>query len=359
MEIEFPPHIAVNRLLRRQRERKRAFRDWFDEVFERDWRDGRPKGPALRDFARAYEATLAEAGAFDLRTQGSPDRLLLKAAKGFEVEGKVLWPIGLGQDAQEVDSAYAEDALLISRVGASIASNKVRAHEAPLSLCLTKHALVRLIEREGVDGDLEQSLAAALPGFIEDAALALALGIAKVVDEGEEEWSRTAFVPLGSGIVVLTNRIVAADRHNQDLGWRFDYIKRKYTGGYVKPELLQPFSHVAAGYMGVGMWFATTFLSREQLTGPQARYADTFSSFAAGASRRLKDTAFAVQFDPDYVDRQQRSEAALAGIDEETYGLLRNAVEGQAFKAHKRDGFAFLIEADTSSKAFRSLLKGS
>ncbi len=353
MSIQVPAHIAVTRFFRRQRERKQAFRDWFDEVYERDWSVSRPKGSGLRDFALGYEDAVAEAGVYDRRVEGDPERLLGRTVKGVEYEGKVLWPLGLGQAFRQPDSAYAEDALLISRVGASVTSKKVTAYEAPLSLCITKHALVRMLERHGIAGDLEDGLRASLPMLLENTSLALALGIVKVVEEGED-WSRTAFIPFAGGLLVVTNRIIVAERHAQDLGWRFNFNRRKYSWGYLKKELLQPIQ--APNRVGLGMWFVTTFLSQDQLTNSQIEYEDIFSAFAANAPQRLKDMAFAVQFDPDHLDRPSKTQAALTGIDEEAYTRLRLSVASATFKAHPREGIAFLIEADTSTRAFRLML---
>lgn len=357
MNVELSPHLLVRQFLKRQRHRKQAYRDWFDHVYARDWATGNPKGQQIHSMSLEYLDQLRNAGATDLRQAGSPAKLKLRSASGFDVSGFALWPIALGTSPGEVDEAFSEQALMIVRLGASFTSKKVAAHEAPLAMGLTRHAIERMMERGALSSDIDADLHKAAPHLLGDIALALAFSIAKTA-EGEPHWAGTAFVPFAGGMVIVTNRMMTSGRLNQDFGWRFNFTKRRYTWCYLKPDLMLDSpdrSMEMGGCAQLSTWFVTTFVARNQLYPDQRAYLDAFSAWRNAMSERDRYLAIRIQTDPDFRFDEKKHRMRDFPDDDDTVDRLRYMLTSSAFPMHEREAFAFLIEAGTGTRAFQRL----
>lgn len=354
MQIDLPPVISVKRFLREQRARKKALRSWCEAAFAGHYAAGRLKGQRLRQFAQDYGDQLKAAGAFDLEAENTPDLLLIKTARSYSARGTVLWPVGLATNTASVADAYSEEAIMLVGTGMSFHPTKVIVHEAPFWVCLTRHCLERLVERYGVAGDLAANLPSACSTLLDRAGLALAHGIAIEVDEGE--WSRTAFVPHSGGLLVLTNRLVAAPRYYEDLGFKFNFVTQRYSDTYIKRGLLAPAADTPAGGACISTWVATTYLAPEQLSPAQRTYANRFEEWAKLKTRCDKRLAVQVQFDPDFTYRPERQAAHFDEEGERTVRALQQSLQGVSFKPHPRAPVSYLIEPDMDSRGYQAAL---
>lgn len=359
IDLNLSPHIVVNAWLREQRKRKQAYRDWFDMVYERDWKLGPVKGVGLQRLASDYQEQLAAAHAFGIKQQGEAARLLLKSDKGFQLRAHTLWPLNVGQDVNTPE-AYTEDAISLVRVGAEFAPKKVAAHEAPLNFYVTRHALERLIERQALPGDLHTELAMLVPKLANDAAALLFFGIVNA-NEDEADWARTAYIPCRGGIVVLTNRLVAAPRYAEDIGWRVNFNKNNYSQGYLKKDLLvaDHKQERSPDLLMISIWFVTTFFASNQLSPKQTRYYEEARVFIDNLPAAAAKRAFEVQFDPDYIYRPSRSVPGEDMIDLDTAHSLREQASNNLFKQHPRHPISFLVDPNISTKKLRSFFPNS
>lgn len=335
--------------------RKKAYRAWFEIVFAEPRGRERLRGEALRQFALAFDAQLEAAGAFDLRAEGTPETLLLKTSRSYSSRGTVLWPVGLATKMPDIADGYSEEALMLVRTGMSFHPAKVVLHEAPFWLCLTRHCLERLIERDGVGDDLPVDLPPAWSVLRNRAGLALANGIAIEVDDGE--WSRTAFVPHQGGLFVLTNRLVAGPTFYDDLGFKFNLTKRHSSNTYIKRGLVAPAYLNPKGGVCVSTWVATTYLAQDQLSAGQRKYVNQFEEWVALQTEADTRLAVQMQFDPDFTFIPSRHLAHSSVGVEQLLEKLRRSVESPAFKPHARVPVGYLIEPDMDSRAYRAALR--
>lgn len=358
-DITLPPHIAVKAWLREQRKVKANYRDWFDDVNETQWRNGKFVGPNLPEFAENYEKILRLSAAFSIKKEGDIGCLRLKAAKSYGISGVVLWPITIGVKRETPTSSFAEEAVLLSRVGMEFSRAKVVGHEAPLNVCVTRHALERMVERGALHDHIAMSISRACEGISRDLAVILALG---VVDErGQEgDWGRTAYVPYNDGALVVTNRLVAGPLYAQDFGWKYNFNKRKYSWSYLKKDLLVKDPRETVGLKNgamVSTWFVTTFLSSQQLDLRQKAYCERLRAWLDRVPGKLTDWAFAVQFDPDFVLRPDCAVPEDDKVDPEELAKLRQIVTLPVFKSHPREPTADLLDTDTDNRTFREHLR--
>lgn len=353
MQIAPSYRVVADRFFRDQWRRKQTLRARIDEIWEQDW-----KGPASYDgdrrtkFLADYRTALEAADGFDFAVSGDLNRTRLGAKHAFNMSANLLLPVSIGQRKGESSGYYAEEMAMLTRAGVSISNKKVVGHQAPLCLLLSRHFLERLFERGMIGADLGAELRGDIPDLTRKLAFALSVGLVKT--EISDDGGQSAFVPYRNGLIVFVSKILAGKTFDENLGWKFDFVRGRYQRLYVKKDLIKEMAKTAearaAEKMFVQSWYAATFVSCSMLSKAQQRYGSDFDAVYDAVSSADVDDCFDLWFNPDFAFRRDKPKGFELTPELATaFDQVEHSLGDDALKVHGKHPIMYLAPDGTDS----------
>jgi hypothetical protein len=250
MDVDLPPVIVVRQMLRRQQQRKDNLHAWIQQAYNDGWVEGRAQSRSrsqrIRLLADGFDREMKAAGAFNILSSGSHDRLRLNSPKGLSIRGHFLWPVKFGRNITVEDPVYTEQHLMLVQMGGSFTPTKASIYEVPLLFSWSRHALERLSERSNVGNNLQDKL------FSTSIELARTFAIMKAFDltKGDPDLdasSLTMWLPYCDGLVIVTRQAAASHRDSRELGWKINFSKRRVVRNILRESRLLPVRTGAPG----------------------------------------------------------------------------------------------------------------
>lgn len=297
-----------------------------------------------------------EAGAFAAERNAPIARLKVKTTKPYEFSAFVLFPMTMAQPVNDGSLGHTQDLMMLNRVGTSIAMNKVIAHQSPLGLCFSKHALERFCEREENSADVESLMVSNALSIAQRLTLLQVFDVVKIASAHGEGESVSAFVPFLGGMMIFSSHYLSGMEYDENLGWKFNFIKSRYSYRYLKPELVLPKSTIRDGITTYRAWYAATYIGAEQLSPAQRDYVRAVDRLFASASQATFETAFKIQLDPDTVYRADRYRGLASDIDHAALSSAFALLDGPAFQVPDRVPAGLLVEDRTSTQDLSTLI---
>ena len=355
MKVEPSYRVVTDRFFREQWKRKQTLRARIDEIWEQDWKGPSSyKGDLRHKFVADYREALEAAGAVEFDITGDLQRTRLNSAHTYTLSTYLLTPVSIGQRRDgESDDFYVEEMAMLMRAGARVSGKKASANHAPLCLLLSRHFLERGFERGAIETDMIAQLKCDVVQLSRKLAFALATGLVKT-DFGEVG-GQSAFVPYGDGLAMFASKILAGASHDENFGWKHDFVRGKHTRAYVKKDLVKQISKTkearAEGKLFVQSWYAATFVSGAMLSKAQRRYVADFESVYGAVDVAEIDNCFDLWFNPDFVFRPDRQ----SGFDltpelAKAFELLEESLGHEALKVHGKHPIMYFVPDGMDTK---------
>lgn len=347
--------VVTDRFFREQWTRKQKLRARVNEIWEQDWKGSAPyNGDRRAKFANDYRAALESAYGFDFTASGDVSRTRLSANHAFKLSANLLLPVSIGQRRDVESGYYVEEMAMLTRAGVKISGKKVIAHQAALCLLLSRHFLERLFDRGAIGADLGPQLQHDVTELARKLAFALSVGLVKT-DIGDDG-GQSAFVPYRGGLIVFVSKILAGQTFDENLGWKFDFVRGRYQRLYVKKDLIKDMAKAAdaraADRMFVQSWYAATFVSGSMLSKAQQQYAFDFDGVFGAISSADIDNCFDLWFNPDFVFRRDKpSGFELTEELAKAFEHVEQSLGDDALKVHGKYPIMFIVGDKTTTKS--------
>lgn len=356
-----PSHkIYVERFFREGWQRKQALRSNIDEIYATCWQGKpRPNVAGLIDFAAMYERAVTEAGAFAAERNAPIERLKVKTTKPYEFSAFVLFPITVAQPIHDGSLGHTQDFMMLNRVGTSIAINKVIAHQSPLGLYFSKHALERFCERGENSPDVESLVVSNAISIAQRLTLLQFSGVVKFASEQGDWGAVSAFVPFLGGMMIFSSHYLSGMGYDENLGWKFNFTKNRYSYRYLKPELILPETTIRGGVTTYRTWYAATYVGSDQLSSAQRDYVRAVDRVFASTSQATFEATFKLQLDPDTVSRADRYAGLGSEIDPAALSSALALLDGPAFQVPDRVPAGLLVEDRTNTEDLRTVISAN
>jgi hypothetical protein len=373
MDVDLPPVIVVRRLLRHQQQRRDDLNTWIEQAYNDGFTPShagkRSRLQRIRLFAEGFDKKLKSAGAFNVSSSGSLDRLKLKSESGFSANGHVLWPVTFGRNLNGPGPVYTEQHLMLAQVGGDFTPAKASVYEVPLLLSWTRHALERICERTNVGNNLYDELSSSAIHLAKTFAIARVLKLIKG-DADPDQTSQTAWLPYQDGLVIVTQQAAFAHRLSHHRGWKLSFNKRRVIRDLVKSSRSLPLRTGPPGtidddgnptfelrnLMSMDTWVVTTFIARGQLSVDQEKLrlktmelVDCLPNEAAGLMYKLC-------FDSSYGAMGIEVPDELLSSTFQICDDIKGALRSSAFKAETRGALSQMMDAGVSTAEYQKIM---
>lgn len=361
MKIVPSYRVVTDRFFREQWEGKRQLRARIDEIWEQDWKADSPyRGDPRAKFVADYKAALEAAACFGFATSGDISRTRLGATHKFNLCSNLLLPVSIAQRIDIAAAPYVEEMVMLTRAGVQIGGKKVAAHQAPLCFLLSRHFLERLFDRGAIGADMGAHLKANTMAIARKLAFALSVGLAKT--EFGEDGGQSAFVPYRDGLIIFVSKILAGRTFDENLGWKFDFARKKYVPLYVKKDLVKELARSAEARaeqkMFVQSWYAATFVAGSMLSRAQRKFVTDFEAVYGAIDDANIDNSFDLWFNPDFVFRQdKRIGFEITPELANAFDQVEQSLGNDALKVHGKHPIMYLAPDGAKTDQFNGAQK--
>lgn len=361
MQIDPSYRAVTNRFFREQWQRKAALRARIDEIWEQDWKEGSPsRGDSRAKFVADYEAALEAADSFGFTASGDLSRTRVSAAHTFKVSANLLLPVSIAQRNDTEAAPYVEEMVMLTQAGAQIGGKKVAAHQAPLCFLLSRHFLERLSDRGAIGADMGAHLKADTMAITRKLAFALSVGLAKT--EFGEDGGQAAFIPYRDGLIIFVSKILAGRTFDENLGWKFDFARKRYVPLYVKKDLVKEMAKTAEARteqkMFVQSWYAATFVSGSMLSRAQRKFVADFEAVYGAIDDANIDDSFDLWFNPDFeFRRDKRIGFEITSELANAFDQVEQSLGNDALKVHGKHPIMYLAPDGQKTDQFNGAQK--